>query len=229
MPTINQSTEFDTSNYERIMPQIPPVSSEAESLLPRRSVIQVCSLPYIPGIFPSTNNIIDFHLGGKIPHCRAPLPAQTPAQGTGMSTTKTVIASTASASTATLPQSQVASITSPVLNPGNAFAGIVLLSKSNLFLQLAASAPARIRLYSTANAQSSDLSRSLSLPPGLGTVQGIFSDIQLDTVPLLWKYSETVGSNMDTPQSNTIYITFNNIGVASTAITATITYVPLQS
>lgn len=232
MPTIEQAIVGDTTGYKRLENPPPPTHRIEEYDLPPRNVVQICSLPYLPGIFPSTNNIIDFYAGGKIPQFRAPLAPTAPSQGSATSTSTTATTVTSSSSSTTTnnpPKSTSASVTTPVLAPGTAFQGTILLAKSSLLYSLAVNASCRVELYSTMSAQTNDFSRSLGTPVGLGTNQGIISDVEIDTAPTVWYYQNTIATNDDTPQSNVIYITITNLDIASTPITATITYIPLQA
>ena len=229
MTAIKDAINVDTSNFVRAG-EPTPISHEIEEyLLPPRNVIQICSSPNIPGIFPSTNNIIDFHIGGKVPQYRAPLPAPVSTQGTSTTTSSVVSSSSSSTSTNNPPTAQTASTTTPVLAPGAQFAGTILMAKSFYAYKLAVNVACRVELYGSSTAQSADLTRSLGTPPGLGTIQGIISDVQITSAPAIWFYQDTEGSNQDTPQSNVIYLTVTNLGASSQAITVTITYIPLQS
>ena len=229
MATLEQATKMDTTGFARADQgqYLPPATDP--SLFPLRSAIRICPLPYLPGTFPSTNSIINYSFGGKIPQSRAPLPAQS-VSGGGTSTTTVVSSSSSSSSSSTNnpPVSQIASISSPVLNPGNQFQGGILMAKSFYLIQLTVNGPARVRLYSTQAAQSADISRSLTAPVGLGTGQGIISDVEMDGAGT-WQYVDTVGSNGNSPQSNLVYITIDNIGLASETVVASLLYVPLQS
>jgi hypothetical protein len=233
MPTIDEATKRDTTGYARIGGPSVPSHQIEEYDLPPRNVVQICSLPYLPGIFPSTNNIIDFYAGGKIPQFRAPIAPIAPSQGSATTTTfATTTTATSSSSTTTTnnpAKATSASLTTPVLAPGTAFQGTILLAKTSLLYSLAVNVPCRVELYSTMSAQTNDFSRPLGTPVGLGTNQGIISDVEMDTAPAIWYYQDTNGSNEDTPQSNVIYVTVTNLGLASTATTITITYIPLQS
>lgn len=227
--TIAESLQVDTSKYERMSPPPLPASEPSKALIPDRDAIQICSMPVIPGSFPAFDNIRDFHLGGLIPQQRSPLPPPISAQGAGTTGNTIVNTSSSSSATSNPPIAQTASITTPVLNPGDQFTGTILLAKSFYLLQLTVSLGARVQLYSTAVYQTLDLSRNIATPVGYGTNQGIIFDAALDTAPTVWQCVNTEGSNADTPQTNAIYITITNIDVVSSPITATFTYVPTQS
>jgi len=228
--TIEESTQIDTSKYERRLPSPPPASEPSKSLMPDRDALQICSMPVIPGSFPSSDNIRDFHLGGSVPQQRSPLPPPISAQGAGTNSTSIVTSSASSTSTNNPPLAQSASVTTPVLNPGDQFIGTILLAKSFYLIQLTVSLGARVQLYSTATYQSLDLGRAVITPVGLGTNQGLIFDAALDTAPIVWQCNPVpLGANADTPQTNAIYVTITNIDVVSSPVSVTFTYVPTQS
>ncbi len=229
---VQQRADLDMTKYQRILPtdSTPPVPSE-NNLFPIRNPNQVTSLPNIPGSFPSVNNIVDYQLGGKAPQYRIPLPSTT---NTSSGSTTTVVSSSTSSSSSTTtnnpPTASTASITTPVLVIGSTFQGTMLLAKSFYLYKVAVNAPTRLRLYSTAVARSADVSRTVSTPAGLGTVQGLVAEFNLDTTPVVWQTDPAVfGSNGDTPQSTSVYANITNIGSANQTINVTLTYVPLQS
>lgn len=230
--TISESLQIDTSRFTRIVPDVPAPSSPEQDLLPGRDPHLRFTAPFLPGIFPSSDTLRGFHLGGKIPQFRIPVPPQSPAQGAG-STSTTVVASSSSSSSSTTtnnpPEAQTASIASSVLNPGDQFLGTILLAKSFYLYTVSVSVPARVRLYSTFATQTLDQFRDSLTSPGLGTQQGLILDVNLDTAPITWICENASGSNADIPQTNVVYITIDNIGLASTAIDVSIVYVPTQS
>src|SRR5262249_38285021 len=107
--------------------------------------------------------------------------------------------------------------------------GVFTMAKAFVVLTVAVSAAARVRLYSTALAQTLDLSRPATQGPGFGTEQGIIGDISLDTAPVVWQAVNMVGANGDSPQTTSIYLTCDNIGNSSGSITVSVTFVPVQS
>ena len=90
-------------------------------------------------------------------------------------------------------------------------------------------AAARVRLYGTASSQSTDLTRPITQGAGFGTEQNLIGDVVLSTAPVVWQAVDMVGANGDSPQSAAVYITVDNLGVSTTAISVSIVYVPLQS
>ena len=103
------------------------------------------------------------------------------------------------------------------------------MAKAFVVLQVTVNVAARVRLYSTATAQTIDMFRPITQGPGYGTEQGIIGDVVLDTAPVVWQAVDMVGANGDSPQATTVYITVDNISQASEAVTISIVYVPIQS
>ena len=233
MSNISDRTGVDTSRYAPVA--IPPPSNAQleQPLLPVRDSKLRFSAPNIPGAFPSSDTLLGYHLGGQIPQYRIPVP---PSQTGGASTTTsfgTAVVTgggTSSSTTTNNPaKSQTTSITTPVINPGNHFTGVLTMAKAFVVLTVTVNSAARVRLYGTANARNGDLSRPITQGPGYGTEQGIIGDIALDTAPVVWQAENMTGYNGDSPQTANVYLTVDNLGLASTAITATILYVPIQS
>ena len=230
MPSIDQLSNVDVSGYTRMAQSPIPPAQHPENLLVQRSADQVCSLPYLPGTFPSTDSITGFGLAGKIPQWRAPLPAISNS-GSGTTTnTSTVVSSSSSTTTNNPPVAQTASIAVPSLNPGQTFVGTVLMAKSFLLQTVSASAPVRVELYATAAARSSDSARLSTVPPGYGNEQGLIADLSFPTAPIVWLGCPAIiGFNADAPQTNVIYVTITNLGVGSETPSISMTYVPMQS
>jgi len=103
------------------------------------------------------------------------------------------------------------------------------MAKSYIVLAVSVNSAARVRLYSTASAQTLDLSRPITQGAGFGTEQGIVGDIVLDTAPVTWEAQNMTGVNGDSPQSGTAYLTVDNLSSSSAAVNVSVVYVPLQS
>lgn len=222
----------DWSNYEAAPASPPPDFQPERSLEPVRDSKLRFSAPYLPGTFPSGDTLRGFHLGNVIPQWRIPVPAGATAQGATTTSTATTITSSSSSSTTTNnpAKAQTASITTPVMNPGDRFVGILTMAKGFEIWSVATNAAARIRLYATKSAQTADLARPSSQGPGFGNEQGIIVDWYLDTAPVVYEANPyPSGRNADSPQSTSIYLTVDAIGVSSGKITITVTFVPLQS
>jgi len=132
---------------------------------------------------------------------------------------------------ASLPGASTATVTTASLAAGAYQTGTLTMAKSFFSFKVVVSSAARVRLYSTAAARTADLSRSNQTPPVPGTQHGVICDLYLDTSDKwTWICSpQFPGSNGDSTQSTTIYYAITNIGTVSTAITATVTYVPTES
>ena len=218
----------DTSGYVSA-PARPEASEPVQQLMPARDSQLRFSAPYLPGTFPSSDTLRGYHIGGIIPQWRIPVPAQANAQGAGTTTSTARSTSSSSTTTNNPAKAQTASLTTPNLNPGDQFTGVLTMAKAFVALTVTVNAPARVRLYSTVSAQTADLARPSTQGPGYGTEQGIIGDIYLDTAPIVWQAVNMVGANGDSPQSATIYITVDNISNASETVTVSVSYVPVQS
>lgn len=229
MATIEQATSVDTTGFTRTLPANPPASESEQKLLPSRDSMLRFSAPFLPGTFPSSDTLRGYHLGGMIPQYRVPVPAQASAGGAG-ATTSTTTVTTTSTVTNNPAKAQTAAISTTVLNPGGQYTGVLTMAKAFVVLSVAVSAAARVRLYGTVSAQTTDLTRPITQGPGFGTEQGIIADWNLDTAPIVYAGDPNpVGANGDSPQSSSIYLTVDNIGLASTTIAISVVYVPIQS
>ena len=103
------------------------------------------------------------------------------------------------------------------------------MAKAFVLLTVSLSAAARIELYSTLAAQTSDLHRPSTVGPGFGVEQGIITDIVLDTAPYVWQAVNVIGANADTPQTQNVYISVTNLSAASQTYVVSIQFVPVQS
>ena len=227
---ISDHVGVDTTGYAPIAP--PPASTQQleQPLLPVRDSKLRFSAPNIPGSFPSSDTLIGYHLGGMIPQWRIPTAPSQSGSSTSTSTGGTVVISGGGSSTTTTsPKAQIASSQTSVLFPGQQFTGSITMAKAFVVLGVTASAVARIRLYSAQNAQTTDLSRPITQGPGFGTEQGIIGDIVLDTLPAVWQAVNMTGYNGNSPQTTAVYLTCDNIGASSGAITISVTYVPIES
>jgi hypothetical protein len=229
MPTLSDALKTDLSNFNpvesesRINAAVPNADSQ-----PIRGTMMRCPLP--PLFQPSPDSLRSYYLKGQVPQFRIFTPPAQ--QSSGSSTTTTTVAVTSSSGGGSTPAVIVASlatIKTGVLSPGQSFTGTVSISKSFQLLSLSASGAMRFELYGTAIAQSSDAGRALDVPPAAGTTQNIICDVALDTAPYQWAYQNRVGANGDSPQTGTVYVTITNLGTSSTALTATLTYVGLES
>ena len=212
-------------------PSPPPVGA---SLEPGRSHFLRCPLPALWNSTPDSQR--QAYRGAVIPQFRVMLPQQSQAGGSAAGSSGTTAASGGSSgggsgggSGPTQPTAQSVSTTSGSLNPNQSFVSSVQVAKSFALLGVTTSAPARVQLYGTQAAQTSDAYRGLDVPPPAGTLQGLICDVALDTAPFNWTFQDRVGANCDSPQTPTIYLTLTNIGSASGSISVTLLFVPLES
>jgi hypothetical protein len=234
MNSLEKSLQVDVSGYERVAPHEPPLaaSEPTRALLPVRDVLERSPVPTIPGTFPSSDALRSYHLGGMVPQSRAPMPAPASAQGAGgTQITNVVSTSTSSTTTNTLPQIQVASISTPVLSPNTQFQTAVSLTGEawNLFsISISPMAACRIRLYGTPAGQTGDASRNPLTPPGLGTEQDLIFDVLFDGLSgSTWDCQGVTGNNNQPGVSQLCFVTVDNLSGGSTAFSVTLQYSPL--
>lgn len=233
MNSLERALQVDTSKYERVVPQEPAASEPTRALLPVRDVLERSPVPTIPGTFPSSDALRSYHLGGMVPQTRAPMPAPASAQGAGTQTTNVVVSTSASSGTTTntLPQIQVASISTPVLNPNAQFQTATSLTGEawNFFsISISPQAACRVRLYGTPAGQTSDAGRNQFTPPGLGTEQDLILDVLFDGVSgATWDCQGVSGNNNQDGVSQLLFVTVDNLSGGSTAFSVGIQYSPL--
>lgn len=235
MPSLKQALT-STANLTPVSPAVPenkpPATedSKVKSLLV--SPYRRCPLP------PSSNSadsLRQFSQGGLVPVFRTQTPPSNLLSGNISTTsTSTVVVTggeSGSGSTSVTnnpPLAMNASVTTPALTPGQVYLATITLAKAFLPIAVTVSAAARVELYGTSIAQTLDQSRGPTTPPA-NTIQGLISDVTLVPPQLTWYYVNTVGTNQNSTQTTTIYITITNNGTAVTAITASILFVPAES
>lgn len=233
MPSISESQNIDLAKFERTLPTPPANFQSDQSMQPRRDSTERFNAAPIPGIiFSSSDQLRGFHLGGVVPQWRTILPPPNNNAGGSTSGGTTVVSSSSSSSstgTNNPPKSQTASLTTPVLAPAGQFMASLSMAKAYIVLFVSVNSAARVRLYSTATAQTVDLARPITQGPGYGTEQGFVGDMVLDTAPVTWEAENMTGVNGDTPQGSTAYLTVDNLSVSSMAVTVSVVFVPLQS
>jgi hypothetical protein len=234
MNSLERALQVDVSGYHRETSQEPPAVSEpTRALLPIRDVVERSPVPTIPGTFPSSDALRSYHLGGLIPQTRAPMPAPASAQGAGGTQVTNVVSTTTSSGTTTntLPQIQVASVSTPVLNPNTQFQTAVSLTGEawNFFsISISPMAACRVRLYGTPQGQTSDAGRNTQTGPGFGTEQDIILDIVFDGVSgATWDCQGVTGNNNQPGISQLLFVTVDNLSGGSTALSVGIQYSPL--
>jgi hypothetical protein len=188
----------------------------------------------IPPVAATADSLRQYYVGGLVPQNRIMTPA-TLSQGGGTSGggTTSVITNTSVTSTTTVTTKvgtiQSASVTTPVINQNQSFTATLNTSTAFVPLTVSVSKAARVELYATKAAQSSDLLRPITTSPGPGTEQGLLLDVYLDTAPFSWAVTPaTACANNDSPQVALSYITVTNPAPMSVAITVTVRYLILK-
>jgi hypothetical protein len=174
-----------------------------------------------------------FYRGNTLPQFRAfalpPLTGVVSSAGSGGITNTTVIQQGGSTTPISLTlKPQTASLTTPVLSQGQTFTGSVSAASAYLVLGMASTAASRVRIYSTQTAQTLDSTRPATTPPPYATTQGLVADVTLQNSPYQWLMTPVPsGQNGDSPTTNLMYVTVGNDAAVSTAITVSLTYLPL--
>lgn len=232
MPSLAQRTQpIDDSRYARVNPlQIPPPPIQSTLEPGQKSVVNMrCPVPPV-SFTPDTSR--QFYRGSSIPQYRFIAPPQLSGNvnsSGGSSSTSTVV-NNSTTNVTSLPKAQIASVSTPVLNPSIPYTTSVSLAKTFGLLQIAVTAACRVQLYSTSAFQSADIGRAAFVsgspnPPPPGTENGLIVDVYFTDTPDSWVFSPTwSGSNADFPQTSLIYVTITNTAASSNAITASITY-----
>ncbi len=116
--------------------------------------------------------------------------------------------------------------TSSSLTAGSSQQSTVAIDKSYLLLKIITDKPARVRLYSTAAAQSADLSRPVEteVTPGEGVLFECVTALGLLTINL---GPLTNGCNLETTPTTNAFITVTNNSVTTQAIEVTLTVIKL--
>ena len=234
MPTVEQAINADRSNLAPIenaqQSEQKPPAAQSDSRL--NSLLKS---PYARCPLPASNNSADslrqWGQGTEVPAFRTSAPPANSSNGGGGTTIVNATASSSSSggtTPATLPSSQNASVTTPVLSPGQIWTGTVQMSKSFVLIQVTGSSFCRIELYGTKLAQTLDLGRPVTQGPS-NTTSGIILDVALLTAKT-WQVLDCVGSNDDSSaRSATIYVTITNLSTGSGKITASLLFVPEES
>jgi hypothetical protein len=238
MPTLEEATKpLRPDLFERVPVSpatlyTPPPFVNPDSIYSVRSNVNLRSPA--PPINVSPDNLRQYYRGGQVPQARILSPPTLANQAATTSTVKTTTVSTGSTSTTTSgvsPAGQTVGITTPALNVGQIYTTVVQIAKSFIIQKIGVNAPSRVELYETAAQQAADMPRSMAIPVPIGTKHGIICDMQLaQPSELSWICSPVFdGSNADSPQSTSVYITVTNIGAFATAIAITFSFVPTQS
>lgn len=218
------------TRVEKSVDAVPPLTSDAAQHL-LGDPTMLCPMP------PSGANVDNVRqspfIGGRMPYYRVVTPSTSPVVGgTANETLIERAASSSGVGTSTTTnnpaEAETASITTISLVPNQRVSAAVVMAKGVLMLNVSANASCRVELYGTALAATLDASRPITQFPTPQTI-GIISDVILDTPDLSWEYSDTVGANWDSPQSDIIYAAITNLSAKVTPFMVKFTYVPLES
>lgn len=226
MPSLAQAVNADLSGYTPVQnPTNTNQPTPSTNMQPGRSAVMRCPLPILGAATPDA--LRSYFLDGQVPQVRLMTP-QTTAPSTASGSTTTFSSSSSSGGgSGTALATSTATITTATIGPSSKFTGVIQLSRTFQLVSIAVNGPARIELYGTATAQTSDISRGLDVAPGAGTLQNIICDVVLDTLPYQWSFQNRTGANGNSPQTPSIYVTITNLAATSAALTVTLTYVPL--
>jgi hypothetical protein len=229
MPSLDQVSRGTPEGWEPVgQTSTPPPPVGPKVLEPGFPVNMRCPVP--PTAF-TPDSSRQFYRGATIPQFRAfsPAPLSSNNNSSGSTTTQNITNTSSTTTTVSL-KAQTASLTTPVLNPGNTYLGTATLSKTFNLLSVTASNSARVRVYATQSQQIVDNSRGSNTAPPFEVTQGLIADISLDTSPYMWLCTWLPnGANGDSPRTASVYVTVDNIGSMSTAITASLLFLPLET
>jgi hypothetical protein len=232
MPSVSEAINADRSNLTPLQndPAQKPPAAQQDSRLS-----SLLKSPYARCPLPPSNNSADslrqWGQGTEVPKFRTQTPPTNMGGGGGSSNASAVVISSSSSSvtpaTPVLPPAQNVSVTTPSLAPSQTWVGTLQMAKGFLVLHLTGSSFCRVELYSTKIAQTLDITRPVSQAP-VNTTPGLIMDVVLLTA-LSWQVLDCVGSNGDSPQSSTIYITVTNVSTAAQPFTVSLQFVPSES
>lgn len=231
MSTIKQAVKSDLTKYESMEKSAgnPTGKPGFVDLQPVLNTFLRSPLPPISTVSP--DSLRQFYLGGQVPQMRLLTPpSNNGAGGTVIENNNISVSSSSGGGSTTFSNpAESVSVTTNVLAPGAQFISSIQMAKAFQLLSIAINSPARIQLYGTSTAQTTDLGRGINSPVAAGIGQNIITDLVLDTIPYSWGWQNRTGSNSDPVQSATIYITITNLDALSDAITVTVQYVKTQT
>lgn len=224
-------TRVNSSDVPQAQPNKPDIASQPSGLQWTRSPV--------PPISISPDSVNLFQNSGIVPQYRvmSTLPLFTETEATGNVTVTNTVggsggSSSSSTTVVTTPVSALSTaFVTPVINQGSPYQASFQIARSFVLLSVTVSSPARVEFYSTANARTSDASRSVDQPIVLGAPNSLIADLNLmQPAEASWTMSPAaLGANGDTPTSATIYVTVTNQTPSSQPITVSIVYFPLET
>jgi hypothetical protein len=234
MPSVQDAINTDRSSLTPI-DNAPKAEQKPPAALSDSRINSLLKSPYARCPLPPSNNSADslrqWGQGSEVPKFRTQTPPTNSGNGGGSSTSSVVVVSSSSSSgtsvTPVLPSAQNVSVTTSVLAPSQTWVGTLQMAKGFLVINLAGSSFCRVELYSSKTAQMLDIGRPVSQAPA-NTTSGLIMDVVLLTA-LSWQVLDCVGSNGDSPQSSTIYITVTNVSTAAQAFTVSLQFVPSEA
>lgn len=230
MPPLSETQRPLPSNYMRVEkpPTPPPTLGLGQDLQPRFPVNMRCPVP--PTSF-TPDSSRQFYRGATVPQFRTfTLPSLASGAAGGGSGTSTATSTNTSTTVSTSLAVKNASVSTPVINPGSYYFATITLAKAWVLLSISVSSAARIRIYATAGAQTTDAIRGDGTALNFETTPGVICDVTIDSAPWTWVMTPTPnGSNGDAPQTSTSYITVDNVSMSSSTYQITLQYVPLTS
>jgi hypothetical protein len=118
---------------------------------------------------------------------------------------------------------QTVSHTTTNLPDGSSETATIPLGLTYRLMSITVDRPARVRLYDSATAQTQDLTRLTTVPPGLGA--GVVCDISLATGLLSYSlHPQIVGSSLDPTPSSNIPITIGNASGQTSTVQVSFLY-----
>jgi hypothetical protein len=235
MPSLAEAQQPRPDNYVPVERPSPPISSVStqQNLTPGQNPHMRCPVPQTNFSSDARNQ---FYRGNTIPQFRTfsppPLTSSTGTSAggntTSSSSSSTIVNNNTTNSVTLKPL--MASLTTPVLNPGQTYTTSLAFSRMFGIIRVTATAAARVRVYATVQAQTSDLIRPTTQAPAYGTTQGLILDITMDTAPYNWLTTWLpVGANGDSPATPLAYVTVDQIAAMSGPVTVSFSYLPLES
>ena len=208
--------------------------------IPIAATTPIMANPYrrcpLPPFSATIDTLRQFDESGKIPTRRViPLPIIQGASGGSntvieKATSSSTGSSSSSSTSSTSLISQTVSISFPSLAPSQVTIGQVSMSRAFQLLQLSASQPVEIRLYSNATTRATDSVRLSDTAVPFEVTSGLITDVIFDTTPYVWAWQNRVGANADAVTSSMIYYAVINPSSVSgvSAGTAVVTFLPLE-
>jgi len=230
MPGLKQRLRSETPQGYAAQEQVPmtsPVPPEPGKLLGADALIR-CPLPPFNA---TVDTLRQFDENGKVPARRViPLP-----QLTGMSGSTTVInqtsvtgSSSGSGNAPVTVAAKTVTISVPTLAPGDAATLTVTLTAVAVLMILGSSDFCEVRIYGDAVTQATDLPRLTDTAPPFELIQGLTTDVVLDTLPLQYNWQNRLFVNQDAPISKNMYVTILNPTLGAVTPSVTITFLPLE-